>query len=405
MFSLLTLLLLAVAALGWYQYEKIDRVTMASLQGIHNFVWEFSKLEMELARLQLALHKAKATPDRQHLLEEVSNEYNIFASHVQSYRKGIETMQERSSFQLAFAQSQAYLKRNDTHLEFAPKKLAVGIMDALLLESEALRSSLHQLVLDGYLVQNLRTTDTLQQLRRVALYYLLASTVLLILIVSWGLLSMRRLTLSRLRQRELRHLNREFKDRATHDALTGLPNRRLFDDRLTQTMATSKRSGCYGAVIFLDLDNFKPLNDMHGHRFGDLLLIDVANRLSACVREVDSVARFGGDEFVVLISELGTSQEKSTEQARAIAEKMRDALSKPYRLATTHMRQAETAVEHHCTASVGVALFIAHEVNQETVFKQADAAMYHAKRAGRNLVRMYGEATTLHRPEASFDRT
>jgi diguanylate cyclase (GGDEF)-like protein len=92
------------------------------------------------------------------------------------------------------------------------------------------------------------------------------------------------------------------------DVLTGLPNRRLLGDRLGQTQAASKRSGLCGAVMFLDLDNFKSLNDVHGHGVGDLLLVEVAKRLSACVREVDTVARFGGDEFVVLLGELDVAE-------------------------------------------------------------------------------------------------
>ena len=98
---------------------------------------------------------------------------------------------------------------------------------------------------------------------------------------------------------------------AFYDPLTQLPNRRLLNDRLSQAMAASKRSGCYGAVMFLDLDNFKPLNDTHGHEVGDLLLIEVVDRLKSCVREMDTVARFGGDEFVVMLSELDVDKAES----------------------------------------------------------------------------------------------
>ena len=395
MIGLSSSLLLVVVGLGGYQYKQIDRETTVSMQGSHNFVWEFSKLEMELGRVQLALHKAKADSGNQQLLKEASKEYNIFASHVHAYRKGMETMYERESFQHAFSFSQAFLQKNDTYLEAGTVPVEVGVIDGILLESDALQTSIHKLVLDGYQVQSQRTADTLEQLRRVAWYYLLTSTVLLTLSVAWGWFLMRRLSSSSHRQRALKQLNKEFKDWATHDVLTGLPNRRLLADRLTQTMAASKRSGCYGAVIFLDLDNFKPVNDIHGHGVGDLLLIDVAHRLRTCVREVDSVARFGGDEFVVLLSELDANHVKSSEQALTIAETMRDALSRPYKLTTSHRPQTETSIEHHCTVSVGLALFIAHEANQEEVLKQADSAMYQAKQAGRNLVRIYSVATKL----------
>ena len=176
---------------------------------------------------------------------------------------------------------------------------------------------------------------------------------------------------------------------AFYDPLTGLPNRRMLDDRLNQAMATSKRSELFGALMFLDLDNFKPLNDTHGHGVGDLLLIEVAKRLTDCVREVDTVARIGGDEFVVMLSELDVDKAKSTEQAAGVAEKVRLSLAAPYRLTVTQPGESDTMVEHHCTASIGVVLFINHEASQIDLMKWADAAMYQAKDAGRNVVRFY----------------
>jgi diguanylate cyclase (GGDEF)-like protein len=176
---------------------------------------------------------------------------------------------------------------------------------------------------------------------------------------------------------------------AFYDTLTQLPNRRLLNDRLQQSMATSKRSGLFGALMFLDLDNFKPLNDTHGHDAGDLLLTEVAERLKNCVREMDTVARFGGDEFVVMLSELARDQAESIEQAALVAEKIRFALAAPYRLTLTHEGQADITFEHHCTASIGVTLFVDHVACQEDILKWADLAMYQAKDAGRNRVQFY----------------
>jgi diguanylate cyclase (GGDEF)-like protein/hemerythrin-like metal-binding protein len=178
---------------------------------------------------------------------------------------------------------------------------------------------------------------------------------------------------------------------AFQDALTKLPNRRLFNDRLRQNLAASKRSGFFGAVIFLDLDNFKSLNDTHGHFVGDLLLMEAAARLKSCVRETDTVSRFGGDEFVVMLSELNADKAESTSQARIVAEKIRATLSEPYRLAIKREGEADTTVEHRCTASIGVALFINHESSQRDILKQADAAMYRAKESGHNLIRFAAE--------------
>lgn len=175
---------------------------------------------------------------------------------------------------------------------------------------------------------------------------------------------------------------------AFYDPLTSLPNRRLLNDRLSQIMSAGKRSGLYGALIFLDLDNFKPLNDTHGHEVGDLLLIEVAIRLKNCVRSMDSVARFGGDEFVVMLSELDSGKVESTAQAGYVAKKILAALSEPFLLSVGAEGTGAT-VMHRCTASIGVAVFSAHEASQDDIIKWADAAMYQAKDAGRNQIRFY----------------
>lgn len=176
---------------------------------------------------------------------------------------------------------------------------------------------------------------------------------------------------------------------AYHDALTKLPNRRLLKDRLDQAMAASKRNGKYGALIFLDLDNFKPLNDQHGHDVGDLLLMEVANRLKRCVREIDTVARLGGDEFVVILTELDADFANSKELAANIAEKIRSTLAKPYILAVHHEQQSDVQVKHSCTSSIGVVLFIDREITGKDILKWADIAMYQAKSDGRNLIRFH----------------
>jgi diguanylate cyclase (GGDEF)-like protein/PAS domain S-box-containing protein len=188
---------------------------------------------------------------------------------------------------------------------------------------------------------------------------------------------------------ERKNMEEQVRHLAFYDALTNLPNRRLLDDRLSLTMAASKRSGAYGALMFLDLDNFKPLNDAHGHVVGDLLLIEVAKRLKGCIRETDTVARFGGDEFVVMLNELNPDKAVSIRQTEAVAEKIRARLSEPYQLPVKREGQAEVTIGHLCTVSIGVCLFINHEASQDDVLKWADAAMYQAKDMGRNSVRFY----------------
>ena len=188
---------------------------------------------------------------------------------------------------------------------------------------------------------------------------------------------------------ERKQMEEQVRQLAFYDPLTQLPNRRLLNDRLSQAMSASKRSTFYGAVMILDLDNFKPLNDTHGHLVGDLLLIEAATRLNSCLRETDTVARFGGDEFVVMLSDLTPDKVESTSQAAIIAEKIRARLSEPYLLLIKRDGKADDAIEHRCSTSIGVVLFIGNEASQDDVLKWADAAMYQAKDGGRNSIRFY----------------
>lgn len=192
---------------------------------------------------------------------------------------------------------------------------------------------------------------------------------------------------------ERKRVEQEINKLAFYDALTQLPNRRLAEERLVQAMAASQRSSRYGAAMFLDLDNFKTLNDTHGHKAGDLLLVEVARRLVSCVREVDTVARFGGDEFVVVLSELDGEKYECAAQAGIVAEKIRATLAEPYSLAATSKESTQMIVRHRCGASIGVVLFINHEASTEDIFKWADMAMYQAKDAGRNQIRFYDAKT------------
>lgn len=173
---------------------------------------------------------------------------------------------------------------------------------------------------------------------------------------------------------------------AFHDPLTQLPNRCLLRDRLEQAMASTQRSDCHGAVLFLDLDNFKSLNDTHGHEYGDLLLLEVARRITDCVRKTDTVARFGGDEFIVVLSKLDVDKEKSAAQAGRLADAIRVAIAKPYFLSLETNGKAVEKIEHQCTTSIGIVLFKAHEINVEEIMIRADLSMYQAKANGRNSI-------------------
>ena len=166
--------------------------------------------------------------------------------------------------------------------------------------------------------------------------------------------------------------------RANYDELTGLPNRRLFTDRLKQTLGRAARHSNCMAVLFIDLDGFKPVNDLYGHQTGDELLKQVATRMDLCLREEDTVARQGGDEFVVLLATIHSERE-----ALAVAEKLLTALHSPFQ------------IEEHTInigASIGVALFPQDGDTAEVLIGNADSAMYAAKEAGRHTVRLYSAA-------------
>lgn len=174
----------------------------------------------------------------------------------------------------------------------------------------------------------------------------------------------------------------EIKQLAYYDPLTALPNRRLLLDRLQQALATSMRSRKYGALLFIDLDNFKSLNDHLGHDMGDILLQQVAQRLMDCVREGDTVSRQGGDEFVIMLEELSENIEEAAVQAKTIGEKIIASLNQAYQL-NKH--------EYRSTPSIGITLFIDHRHEISTLLKRADIAMYGAKAAGRNTLRFFDQ--------------
>ena len=185
---------------------------------------------------------------------------------------------------------------------------------------------------------------------------------------------------------ERKRLQDQVQALAFYDPLTGLSNRRLLIDHLQQALHACQRQPAHGALLFLDLDNFKALNDAHGHAAGDLLLIEVAQRLKQCVRAVDTVARFGGDEFVVLLDNLSSERSSDTAQATCIAEKIRARLALPYQITITSALEPPAAVEHRCSASMGVMLLDGQSANPNALIDRADAAMYRAKQKGRNRV-------------------
>ncbi len=175
-------------------------------------------------------------------------------------------------------------------------------------------------------------------------------------------------------EEKIRHL-------AFYDSLTQLPNRRLLIERLKVALKTSERHDYYGALFFLDLDKFKILNDSKGHHYGDMLLVEVAKRLSGIVRAVDTVARLGGDEFVVMLEGLGQDERLAMAEANTVGNKIVSTLNQPYLL---------DDFTYNTSSSVGVTLFHSSATDIATLLSQADTAMYAAKNAGRNTLRFFG---------------
>ena len=174
---------------------------------------------------------------------------------------------------------------------------------------------------------------------------------------------------------ERKDIEQHMQHMAQYDALTHLPNRALFNDRLQQAIISAQRNKTRLAVMFIDLDKFKPVNDTYGHGVGDLLLKEVAVRIQSCLRESDTAARIGGDEFVILLPTIETKP-----NARKVGEKILHALNQPFELAGHTLK---------ISSSIGIAVYPEHGRNEKLLIKSADIAMYHAKQAGRNNVKIY----------------
>ena len=179
---------------------------------------------------------------------------------------------------------------------------------------------------------------------------------------------------------ERRRSQEEIRNLAFYDSLTKLPNRHLFLDRFSAALASASRLNKFGAILLIDLDRFKTLNDTHGHDYGDFLLIEVAIRLKACVREIDTVARLGADEFVVMIEAVSDDQDDASLKAGQIAEKIRESLARPYYFNGHQLLSS---------SSIGVCLYNGTETSIEELVQHAEMAMYQAKSAGRNSIRYF----------------
>jgi diguanylate cyclase (GGDEF)-like protein len=303
-------------------------------------------------------------------LNRVRDTYTLYASEDE------EVHQFCDDFRAGAAELDALLAR----LEEGPallQRLPAGLAKSLA-NLRSLQLEMRRLNDDIYQSSALRVTmqrDRLENLRRVLILGVVLSSVGAIALV-----------LSLLRQKQayerLQALDAEIRNVAFYDHLTGLANRRLLMDRLRHAQFNSHRSGQLGALLFIDLDNFKTLNDTEGHDAGDRLLVQVAERLLLHVRAGDTVSRFGGDEFLVMLENLGGGEDEAGATAERVAEKLRAALKMPYAV-------AEHRPFHHISPSIGIALFEGQGKSVDQLIKHADLALYQAKEGGRDSIRFF----------------
>lgn len=372
-----TFILVTLTGLCWIQYKQIEQVSRGTVQGHDNFVWEFYELELDLIRYQTALRDAISHPEIPYGLAQVSTSYNIFASQVLLFETSIsrDVMKDQATFTQAYAEAKAYLQRADPYLEKTPQTLTVSLRQALLQETHPLLASIHRLVLDAHATQSMRSSQTLDDIRRFALYEGITAALLLMLTVGCGLLAVQQLTLAGRRQRELESLHLEASHRAAHDPLTNLVNRFEFEKHLSRVLDLSRSQGAEHAVMFVDLDRFKIVNDTCGHGAGDQLLRDVVRVIGGCVRSTDTFGRLGGDEFGVILAHCGMH-----EVAR-VAEQIRQAVD--------DFRFESGGRRFHIGASIGWVQVHKNWPSTAAILQAADSACYVAKHSGRNRVHAY----------------
>ncbi len=370
-------ILMTVVGLCWIQYQQIERLTRGVIQGHDNFVWEFYELELDLFRYQAVLDDAVSQPDKPALLKTVSDEYNIFASQVLLFETSVSrtVMQDQRTFKQAYNEAQAYLKKADPYLETPPRRLDMAVLQTLRQEADHLHPRIHRLVLDAHSMQSTRSSQMLEEIRKFALYEGVSLGFLLVLSLCFALFSMVQLAMAGRRQRVLEVLHREVSHRAAHDPLTNLANRFEFEKHLSRALDLAHHHAVEHAVMVIDLDRFKIVNDTCGHGAGDQLLRDVVQVMSGCVRSTDTFARLGGDEFGVILTHCGM------QQAAQVAEQIRKSVD-DYRFEHGGRR-------FHIGTSIGLVQVHEHWVSTAAVLQAADSACYVAKHAGRNRVHVY----------------
>lgn len=388
--TVLFLVFLGIPAFGWFQYRQAQTLERLTAQSFNSFEWDAFKLQARVMSLREALLQVLLYPQSPQQLASASNEYNLFAAQVSLIQQSVsrKAMDDQPIFHTVLDQALAFVKRADPVLEYANPAVEAATVQALFDELSALRVNAYHLAQQTHDVRSLRSVQMIKEVESVNYYFAALSSVIVILGVGWALFALRTLKLSSQRQQELDMLYSKSNFNASHDFLTGLANRRLLYDQLRYAMASSKRHGHYGVVILLDFDGFKPVNDHFGHDVGDALLVEAASRMKQCVRDVDTVARVGGDEFVVLLAQVDGQKDQALDVASVISLKLLHALSAPYALEPSGKKSQRQEVTTVCTASLGVALFFQDSMTVDQIMQAADAAMYRAKQGGGNRIEL-----------------
>lgn len=379
---------LGVSTFAWVQVRQAQNLERLTSQDFTGFEWDAVKLQFRSLQMHSALREAVQNPDSSEALVETSAQYNLLAAQVQLIvqRAPAQKVDDQPSFKLAMSHASAFIRQADPLLEAVPSQANVQALQALLPQAAALRTQMYQLLVAAHDLRLLRSKQLIAEVVRVNKYFAVLFAVVVVLAAGWGFSAMRNLRLSAQQREELTNKFEESSFSASHDFLTGLANRRLLLDQLDHAMARSKRHNTRGAIIMIDLDDFKPVNDRYGHNAGELLLVEVARRIKKGVRDLDTVARVGGDEFVVLLSQIDGQPEGAGDVADAIAQKLLAALSEPYVLTPPGSRSDSDAVTCRCTASMGVSIFSKDTTDVNEILRRADMAMYRAKQQGGNRV-------------------
>ncbi len=372
-------IMLSVLGMGWFQYRQIERVAENAAQGYENLLWEIYQLELHLARYQHAMRDAQAQPERKSLQEEASAQYNIFASQVLVIENGTtgDFMRENPIYQEALKASLAYFQKADPLHEHLTVPLTEEGLAALFAQSIVLHPKVHRLVLEAHQLQAHQSSGKLEEIRNFALYGAAISVFILVLSLGSGLIALSQLAVAGRRQRELESLNVESSYRASHDSLTNLVNRFEFEKHLGRALDLARLHQGQHAVLFVDLDHFKIVNDTCGHSAGDQLLRDVVGVISTCVRSTDVFGRLGGDEFGVILMHCGPKK------VSEVAEQIRKAVDE--------FRFEYSGRHFQIGASIGWVQVHDGWANTAAVMQAADSACYMAKNSGRNRVHAYEE--------------